>query len=123
MKNWAILLVIAGMLLACSKNDGDSAMAPAGMADKPAGVTITAPADQSEINGNSVTVTYEVNPSPSGDHIHIYVDDRKPDILRKLKGSYEVTDLAPGEHTITVKEVNAGHTPTGHEAVLHITTG
>ena len=121
MRTWLAMVIIAGMLLACSDGDesGGDGAAPAGSGGT-ASIKIISPMDNSKVSAGTVAVQYEVRPSPSGDHIHMYVDDRKPDVLRRLKGTYDVEDLSPGEHTITIKEANAGHTPTGHEASVHI---
>lgn len=118
-----VAVLIAAVLLAagCSKTDDAAKTTPSTATGGATGIKIASPADNATITGNSVTVEYEVKPSSNGDHIHIYVDDRKPDVLRQLKGSYEVTDLTPGTHAIVIKEVNAGHTPTGHDATVHVT--
>lgn len=119
MKNWITLALVAGMLSACSNDDTGPATTP-GAGGGSAGITITAPENGATVAGDSVTVEYRVLPSPSGDHVHVFVDDRKPEVLRKLEGSYEVTGLEPGEHMIVIKEVNAGHTPTGQEAMVTV---
>ncbi len=120
-RNYSVFIIVAALMLACSKGDSSKTPAASATAGGSVGVKILMPVDRSKINADSVTVTYEVKPSPNGDHIHVYVDDRKPDVLRKLKGDYDIAGLTPGEHTVAIKEVNAGHTPTGHDAVVHFT--
>ncbi len=84
-------------------------------------ITITSPADGATIKaGTKTELVYEINPGPSGDHFHIYVNG-KEDVVRGLKGSYTLPKLAAGKHTITIKVVNKGHTPVGIEKTITVT--
>jgi Big-like domain-containing protein len=85
-------------------------------------VSITAPKDGSEVAaGQPVEVKYSVKPGPHGNHVHLYVDGKQTEVLRKLKGSYTLKDLTPGKHSIAIKVVDAGHTPTGVEGSVSVT--
>ena len=66
-------------------------------------------------------VDYEVVPGPGGDHVHLYVDGEEVAILRQLKGSYTLENLASGQHDLCVKVVNKNHTPIGVEKCVAVT--
>lgn len=84
-------------------------------------VTITAPSDGATIKANTETkLDYEINPGARGDHFHIYIDG-KESVVRSLKGSYTLPKLSLGRHTIALKVVDKGHTPTGLEKTITIT--
>lgn len=87
-----------------------------------AGVTITAPADGAMLNARAKhEIAYEVDPGPSGDHVHLYVDDKEVAVLRKLKGAHVLESLVPGQHTLCIKVVNRAHTPIGVEGCVRVT--
>lgn len=87
-----------------------------------ASVKITSPADGSKLDVMAQNkVSYEVIPGPTGDHVHLYVDNKEAAILRQLKGSYALATLAPGPHDICVKVVNKGHTPIGVDQCVKVT--
>lgn len=65
-------------------------------------------------------ITYAIVPGPRGDHSHLYVDGEEVGILRKLKGSYTLPTLAPGERTLCIKVVNKNHTPIGIEQCIKV---
>lgn len=120
MWNRTVILAIVVLLTACSDKEQETKGASDAAPVAEASITIVSPAEGAMLDTNSVEVEYEVMPSQQGDHVHLYVDNRKPDILRKLKGKHMVTDLDTGKHTIVIKEVNAGHTATGHEATVNV---
>ena len=66
-------------------------------------------------------IEYEVVPGPGGDHVHLYVDGEEVAILRQLKGSYTLENLASGQHDLCVKVVNKNHTPIGVEKCIAVT--
>ncbi len=84
-------------------------------------ITISSPADGAKVKANvEGKMDYEVSPGPAGDHVHIYVDG-KEEVVRSLKGAYKLPKFAPGSHTITIKIVTKGHTPTGVEKTVKVT--
>lgn len=84
-------------------------------------VKITAPADGAQLDAMAQhQVVYDVMPGPTGDHSHLYVDNREVAVLRQLKGSYALTALAPGQHAICIRVVNKGHTPIGVEQCVNV---
>ena len=88
-------------------------------------LSITSPADGAMLNsGSGNKLEYNVTLSPNGNHIHVYVDDMRPIIVRKVSGcpcSMDLPDLSPGKHTIVMKEATSGHSLTGLEASVSVT--
>ena len=85
-------------------------------------VTIRSPVDGATLDVMEQNkVDYEVVPGPGGDHVHLYVDGEEAAILRQLKGSYTLENLASGQHDLCVKVVNKNHTPIGVEKCIAVT--
>ena len=101
----AVLLTLA--LAACDKKAAET---PATMAK----VDISSPADGAKLNIKAENkVDYNITLGGDGDHAHIYVDDRRIGMLRKMQGSYIIDYLDAGKREICIKIVNSNHTPTG----------
>jgi hypothetical protein len=88
-------------------------------------ITIIEPADGTELmSGSGDELKYNVTLSPNGNHLHVYVDNRSPMIVRKVKNcpcSVSLPMLGSGSHTIAVKEATAGHSLTGLESSVTFT--
>ncbi len=59
---------------------------------------------------------YDVQLSPDGNHLHVYVDGNKPIIDHKVKGcpcAITLPPLSPGKHTVAIKEATKHHHLTG----------
>ena len=79
-------------------------------------VKIISPADGAKLDSMDLAkLVYEVRPGPKGDHIHVYVDGKEVGILQRLKGSYALEPLSPGQHSLCIKVVNKAHVPIGVE--------
>lgn len=95
------------------------------LAAAPAGegyVKILAPADGARVQRmKPATLVYEANPGARGEHVHVYVDGREVGILRRLKGSYTLKPLSPGQRTVCIKVVNRAHVPIGVEQCIKLT--
>jgi hypothetical protein len=103
--------LVGAVLLACSQ---------VSLAEN-AAVNITAPADGAQLDAMAQhQIVYDVMPGPTGDHTHLYVDNKEIAVLRQLKGSYALAALAPGQHAICIKVVNKGHTPIGVEQCVKV---
>ena len=86
-----------------------------------ASVTISSPADGAKLSRTAQTkINYEVMPGPKGDHTHLYVDDKQAAVLRQLKGSHTLEELAPGKHEICIRIVTRGHTPIGVQQCVKV---
>ena len=83
-------------------------------------VSISAPADGAKVASSGVQVTYDVVPGDGSDHVHVYVDGDQVGLLHQLKGTYTLDKLSSGEHTVCVKVVDKGHTPTGAEKCVKV---
>jgi hypothetical protein len=83
-------------------------------------ITITSPANGAMLpsdTGNKLQ--FNVHLSPNGNHVHIYVDDQNPIVFRDVSHcpcSIDLPVLAPGKHTIVVKEATSSHAMTGVQA-------
>jgi hypothetical protein len=84
-------------------------------------VAILQPAEGATVSSKQpVELQYRVEKSPRGDHVHISVDNDKPDIVRALSGTYQILPLSPGDHAITVAEITRSHAATGNQATLYL---
>ena len=86
-------------------------------------VTITSPADGAMVDSNSkIMMSYEAVPGPDGDHLHLYVDGKRVDVINQMKGTTEVSALPPGKHHICLTVNTKGHMPTGPEGCVDVTS-
>lgn len=86
-------------------------------------ITINSPANGTMVSAiKKVPVSYEAMLSPKGDHLHLYVDDKRIDVLRQLKGNTELDALAPGKHKICISENTKSHMATGVEGCVDVTS-
>lgn len=89
----------------------------------PGMVNITSPMDGTMVGkGDMVKVSYEAAPGPDGDHLHLYLDGKRIDVIRPMKGTAEVGMLEPGKHRICMEVNTRGHVPTGAEACVNVTS-
>jgi hypothetical protein len=89
-------------------------------------ITITSPANGAVLQGNADNkLDFNVKLSPTGNHLHIYVDDGNPIIDRDISHcpcSITLPKLSPGKHVIAIKEATVSHALTGVEAVETVTS-
>lgn len=84
-------------------------------------ITINSPTNGAMVSTTvTVPVNYEAMLGPKGDHLHLYVDDKRIDVLRQLKGSAELKPLAPGKHKICLTENSKWHMSTGLETCVEV---
>jgi hypothetical protein len=88
-------------------------------------VEITSPQDGEAV---SVPFTVEIDsseelgaPETGKHHVHVYFDGNEDEYEVVEALSYEVPDLASGEHTITASLRNADHSDAGAEAEVTVT--
>ncbi len=133
MKAWTnlvstLLLVLVSILIPEAVLAGDSGYSSGGswsdsaksttMASMSKGyIKILAPTDGKVLKSErGDKLKYDVQLSPDGNHLHVYVDNDKPIIDRKVKGcpcAITLPRLSPGKHTIAVKEATKHHHLTG----------
>jgi hypothetical protein len=116
--NYAMLVAASLLLLlisACGKEPGAKDAAGQGAAVPGASaISITAPADGDRVSSKAeIQVDYDITIGGDGDHAHLYADDRRLAMLRKMRGSYVIFPQDPGVHEICIKVVNSNHMPTG----------
>jgi len=85
-------------------------------------ITIISPANGAMVSATAkVPVNYEAMLGSKGDHLHLYLDDKRIDVLRQLKGSAELDAMAPGKHKICLTENTKWHMATGLETCVEVT--
>lgn len=73
-------------------------------------VTISSPADGAKVMRSARNeIKFDVASTPNADHVHIYVDNKDPIIVKKLKGSLALEKLSAGQHDICVKVADKNH--------------
>lgn len=88
----------------------------------PGKVIISSPTNGAMFSTNDkVVLTYEAVPGPDGDHLHLYLDGKRIDIIHQLKGMAEVGMLDPGSHHICLAINTKSHVPTGAEGCVDVT--
>lgn len=86
-------------------------------------ITISSPANGAMVNANSkVTVTYAAMLGSTGDHLHLYVDGKRVDVLHQIKGSTDLDALTAGKHHVCLTVNTSSHAPTGVETCVDITS-
>jgi len=89
-------------------------------------ITITSPANDAVLQsatGNKLE--FNVQLSPKGHHVHVYVDDQDPIVFRDVNNcpcSVPLPKLSSGKHTIMVKEATSSHAPTGVQSAVTTVT-
>jgi hypothetical protein len=85
-------------------------------------ITINFPADGAMLSAkDKLTVSYDAVLGPAGNHLHLYVDGERIDVLRQLKGSTELEPMTPGIHHICLAENTKSHVATGPETCIDVT--
>ena len=86
-------------------------------------VTITSPANGARFKPtDSVELMYEALPGTDGDHLHLYLDGKRIDVIHSLKGKASAGMLSPGMHHICLAVNTKGHMPTGAQACIDVTS-
>lgn len=86
-------------------------------------ITISSPVNGAMVSSkNKVTVTYAAMLGSTGDHLHLYVDEKRIDVLHQTKGSTELDALPIGKHHVCLTVNTSSHAPTGVETCVDITS-
>ena len=84
-------------------------------------VVIFSPADSATVDSNyAFKLKYQAVPGPDGDHLHLNVDGKRVDIIRRLSGTTEVEPLSPGKHQVCLAINTKSHVPTGAERCISV---
>lgn len=85
-------------------------------------ITINSPANGAMVSAkDKIPVNYEAMLGSDGDHLHLYVDEKRVDVLRQIKGSTELDALPPGNHQVCLTENMKTHAPTGVKSCVDVT--
>lgn len=85
-------------------------------------VTFLSPTNGAMVGANEkIMVSYEAELGPKGDHLHLYLDGKRVDVLRETKGTAEVGTLKPGKHHICISINTSWHMSTGVEECIDVT--
>ena len=88
-------------------------------------VSISSPKNGSTVMaGTMLKLVYNVKLGPEGNHLHVYVDDEKPIVVRNVSNcpcSIELPGLSAGMHTIVIDQARADHSLTGVKTSIIIT--
>jgi hypothetical protein len=85
-------------------------------------ITILAPADGAVVSTrDKVTVSYEADFGPNGNHLHLYLDSRRMDVVRQAKGSDDIRILLAGKHEICLEIETSWHFSTGVRQCITVT--
>ena len=90
-------------------------------------VTITSPTDGAVVKV-PFTLEWEstvpLGPPDSGeDHVHVYVDGDSNDYTVVGGTKFQIEDLSPGEHEISISLQHADHSPVGPESTITVKVG
>jgi hypothetical protein len=120
----ALLMVVPLSMTACNKSEKSKEVA-APAAATAGSVTILSPKDNEVLeSGTGIKLTYDVHLSPTGNHLHIYVDDQSPVISHDVTAcpcSISLPPLSAGPHEVAVKEATVSHALTGVESSVKFT--
>jgi hypothetical protein len=123
----AMTIVLALTAAACGGDNsgGDSGSGAAVGGDGGKDLAISAPEDGGEV---SLPFTLDLAagvplgaPETGNDHVHVFYDGDDSEYEVVTTDSFQVTDLSPGEHTITASLRNADHSPAGTDVTIHVT--
>ncbi|NDU85237.1 MAG: hypothetical protein G3H99_01290 [Ferrovum sp.] len=88
-------------------------------------ITILSPKAGETLAAGDHVVSYNVHPSPNGNHLHVYVDQQDEPIISHAMThcpcEVALPKLAPGQHSISIKEATASHGLTGVESKVSFT--
>jgi hypothetical protein len=102
------------------------ALASPVFAEEAGSITISAPSNGAMLaSGSGDKLDFDVHLGPTGNHVHIYVDDQNPIVYRDVGNcpcSINLPVLGSGKHTVVIKEATVSHALTGVQASVAFTT-
>lgn len=113
----AILLVLS--LAACGNKPAETSTEnPAAAVSK---IDIISPVEGARLDPKVENkLDYNITLGGDGDHAHLYVDNRRVDMLHQMKGSYSFDYLDQGKREICIRLVNKGHSSIGVERCVTV---
>jgi len=117
-------MVLMFSVVACDKTQSAKTTGAA-TSTAQASITILAPKNGAVLSSGAANkLEYNVHLSPTGNHLHIYIDNQKPLVDRYVSHcpcGVNLPSLASGKHVIAVKEVTSAHVLTGLQSVVTFT--
>jgi hypothetical protein len=107
-----------GATLSSTPTSKDSTAANSGS------ITITSPVNETVLSDGENKLEFNVHLSPTGHHVHVYIDDQAPIVYRDVSHcpcSIDLPKLSSGKHTIVIKEATSSHALTGAQASVTVT--
>ncbi len=85
-------------------------------------VTLLSPQDGAVVSVDKpVTVSFEAVWGSKGNHLHLYLDDHRVDVIRQAKGSEDIKIPKPGKHEICLEIETSWHFSTGVKQCVTVT--
>lgn len=85
-------------------------------------VTLLSPLEGAEVSiDKPITVSFEAVWGPKGNHLHLYLDDHRVDVIRQNKGSEDIRIAKPGKHEICLEIESSWHFSTGVKQCVTVT--
>lgn len=86
-------------------------------------IVISSPLNGAVVSAkDKVPVAYVAILGTTGDHLHLYLDGKRVDVLRAAKGSTDLDALSVGKHHVCLTVNTNSHAPTGVETCVDITS-
>ncbi len=82
-------------------------------------VTIHSPENGATV-GQNMTIEFDAIKGSEGDHLHLYVDGKRVDVIHELKGTTKVA-LTPGKHRVCMEVNTTGHVAVSPQACVEVT--
>lgn len=118
---WPILLFSMPFLIACSESDIEIPNRHSMGLSQPL-IEIYAPSGNTTLPADTpFTLDYAILRSADGHHVKIRIDDKKPQIVVRLKGKHQVRGLSAGKHRIRITEYTKKGVETGGDITLNVT--
>ncbi len=70
--------------------------------------------------GQSMKLEFEAQPGSEGDHLHLYVDGKRVDVIHQLMGSTMVS-LTPGSHHVCLEVNTKAHVAVSPQTCIDVT--
>ena len=86
-------------------------------------ITILSPHDGEEVSaGKPLIVSFEAVWGPNGNHLHLYLDNHRLDVIRVPKGSEDIGQyVMAGKHVICLEIETSWHISTGVKQCVTVT--
>jgi hypothetical protein len=116
-----LLLIFAALSSACSESELEIPSHNSMGASQPL-IEIYSPAGDAVLPADTpFTLDYAILRSNNGHHVKIRIDNKKPQIVIRLKGKHQIHGLPAGRHRIRITEFNKSGATTGGDITINVT--